>query len=100
MKYEMKVVIYNPDTPKGMSSDLLYKIDCFFHYDPEQYGNGHYLTLKMRGREGFENIIDLRYNNEFDRNSKPAFLEKWARNYWSGKNGAYAVKTLEILKAE
>ena len=100
MKYEMKVVIYDPETPKGMSSDLLFKIDCFFAYDPEQYGNGYWLKLKKRGIEGFENHIDLRYDREFNPNNKPAFLERWARNYWSGKNGAYAVKSLEILKAE
>lgn len=100
MQYEMKVVIFNPETPKGMSSDLLYKIDCYFSHDPEQYGNGYFLALKKRGREGFENHIDLRYDYEFNPDNKPAFLEKWARSYWSGENGAYAVKSLEIAKTD
>lgn len=28
------------------------------------------------------------------------WLEEWARNYWSGENGAWAIKSLEITKAE
>ena len=98
MKYLMTVTIANPNTPKGMSSDILFKIDCFFSYDPEQYGNGHWLKLKARGPEGFENYVDLRYDSGFNPNDKPAFLEKWAHNYWSGKNGAYYVKELRIAK--
>ncbi len=98
MKYQMKVVIYNPETPKGMTSDLYFDLSCVFVYDPEQYGNGHYVSIG--GREFYRQVIDLRYDPEFDRNNKPAYLEKWARSYWSGKNGAYAIKSLEILKAE
>ena len=94
MNYRMKVVIYNPETPEGMTSDLMFDLSCSFYYDPEQYGNGHYLCIK--GKEFYQQVIDLRYDAEFDRNNKIAFLEKWARNYWSGTNGAYAIKTLEI----
>lgn len=100
MKYLMTVTIADPETPAGMSSDLVFKIDCFFCYDAEQYGNGHYLKLKKRSPEGFENIIDLRYDATFDRNNKAEYLEKWARSYWSGKDGAYYVKSLRIEKAE
>lgn len=98
MKYLMTVTIADPETPAGMSSDLLFKIECSFAYDPEQYGNGHWLKLKKRGIEGFENHVDLRYDPDFDRNDKPTYLEKWARNYWSGKDGAYYVKSIRIEK--
>lgn len=100
MKYNMTVIIADPNTPKGMSSDLVYKIECTFAHDPEQYGNGHWLRLKKRGPEGFENHIDLRYDADFDRNNKPAWLEKWAKAYWNGKDGAYFVKSLRIEKVE
>lgn len=96
MKYEMKVVIYDPETPAGMTSDLMFNLSCSFTHDPEQYGNGHFVSIS--GREFYRQVIDLRYDTEFDRNNKMAFLEKWARNYWSGKNGAYAIKSLEISK--
>lgn len=100
MKYEMKVVIYNPETKEGMTSDLFMAIDCHFVYDSEQYGNGYYVSLKNKNLPFGKEIIDLRYDKDFDPNDKPAYLEKWARNYWSGKNGAYAVKSLDIHKAE
>lgn len=100
MKYLMTVTIANPDTPAGMSSDLVYKLICTFAHDPNQYGNGHYLRITQRGVDRYENTYDLRYNEDFDPDDKPAFLEKWARNYWSGKNGAYYVKALRIEAAE
>lgn len=97
MKYTMNVVIADPETPEGMISDLLMILSCNFVYDSEQYGNGYY--VKISGKEGFSNIIDLRYNTEFNQNNKIAWLEKWARNYWSGKNGAYYVKSIKITEA-
>lgn len=100
MKYQMKVVIYNPETPEGMLSDLMFKLDCCFAHDPEQYGNGHYVAIKGKEMPFGREVIDLRYDQSFDRNNKEKWLEAWARAYWSGKNGAYAVKSLEITKAE
>lgn len=100
MKYLMNVTIANPDTPKGMSSDLLLKIECSFAHDPKQYGNGHYVALKNRNLPFGEEVIDLRYDTTFDRNNKAAWLEKWAHACWSGKDGAYIVKSLTITKAE
>ena len=44
----------------------------------------------------FENLIDLRYDKEFNREYKMAYLERWAKNYWTGKDGAYAIKKLII----
>lgn len=98
MKYLMTVVIADPNTAAGMSSDVLYKIECIFTYDPEQYGNGYWLRMKKRGPEGFVNHVDLRYDKNFDRNDKLAYLERWAKNYWSGQNGAYCLKSIRFEK--
>ena len=92
----MKVVITDPDTKEGMTSGLFFDIDCYFIYDEEQYGNKHYVYLK--NGEGFEHYIDLRYDASFRSDRKEEWLENWARNYWSGKNGAWSIKTLEIIK--
>ena len=100
MKYTMKVIIHDPETHAGMTSDLFLIIDCNFSYDPEQYGNGHYVSLSNRNLPFGREIIDLRYDKTFERNKKAEWLEKWARSYWSGNNGAYAVKKIEITKAE
>lgn len=96
MNYIMKVVIEDPNTPEGMTSGLFFKLNCSFHYDKDQYGNGHYVSIK--GENFFPECLDLRYDHSFDRNKKEEWLEAWARSYWSGKNGAWTVKTIEITK--
>lgn len=107
MIYKMKVTITDPHTEENMFSSLNFNLDCKFTYNPEQYGNGYYVTitsnkffchgtdLRIYG-QGF----DLRYDKSFDRNNKAKWLEEWAKNYWNGKNGAWAIKTLEIIKVE
>ncbi len=97
MNYKMKVIITDPNTPAGMISELHFNLDCRFTYDEEQYGNGHYVCIA--GKEFYKQVIDLRYDTDFDRNKKEEWLEQWARNYWTGKNGAWAIKSLEITKA-
>lgn len=96
MNYKMNVKITNPETPKGMISELYFEIDCNFVYDAEQYGNGYYVSLK--GKEFYKQVIDLRYDGSFNRNEKEKWLENWAKSYWTGKNGAWAIKSLEISK--
>lgn len=96
MKYKMNVKITDPETPKGMTSELFFDLTCTFSYDEEQYGNGHYVAIE--GKEFYRQIVDLRYDVSFDRNKKEEWLENWARNYWSGSNGAWVIKTIEISK--
>lgn len=94
MKYEMAVTIADPNTPKGMTSDIVMKMTCTFGYDPKQYGNGY--AVFIDNGDGFGNYIDLRYDTNFNPDKKKEYLEKWARNYWNGKDGAYIVKSLKI----
>lgn len=96
MNYRMKVIIADPEATKEMTSELYFDLTCSFTYDGEQYGNGHYVLIK--GEKFYKQIIDLRYDKSFDRNNKMQWLENWARNYWSGENGAWAIKSLEITK--
>jgi hypothetical protein len=98
MKYRMKVCITDPNTKEGMMSELMFKFDCSFCYDPDDYGKKTYLSITSEdGR--FDNYYDLRYDENFRRDDKIGFLEFWARNYWTGENGAWAIKSLEITKA-
>lgn len=94
MKYSMTVIIADPNTSKGMTSDIVLKMTCTFGYDPKQYGNGY--AVYIEDGEGFGNYIDLRYDTSFDPDKKAEYLEKWARNYWNGEYGAYIVKSLNI----
>ena len=93
MKYEMNVVIYNPET----KAEKEYKLSCAFIYDETDYGNKHYLSIW--DNESFDKYIDIRYDKDFKTDNKIEYLSKWASNYWTGKNGAYAIKSLEIKKA-
>lgn len=94
MIYKMKVTITDPRTEENMFSSLNFHLDCKFTYNPEQYGNGYCVTITGNNFSG--QWIDLRYDKSFDPQNKAKWLEKWAKNYWSGKNGAWAIKALEI----
>lgn len=101
MKYTMLVTITDPNTPKGMCSDITMKLICRFAYNPQQYGNGHYVSITVEGEDAYVGeSYDLRYDKTFDFKHKERWLEDWAKSYWSGKNGAYAVKTLRVEVAE
>lgn len=89
---------HRPQNTKDNDERTFFDLECEFAYDEEQYGNGHYVSIK--GKESYQQIIDLRYDKTFDRNNKEKWLENWARNYWSGENGAWAIKTLEIAKSK
>jgi hypothetical protein len=93
----MKVKITDPKTPAGMMSEIFFKLDCEFVCNEDDYGNGHYVAI---GGEHFaEQYIDLRYDTSFNKDKKEEWLESWAKNYWSGENGAWAVKSVEVTKA-
>jgi hypothetical protein len=92
----MEVKITDPNTPEGMISELYFNLECIFSYDENQYGNGHYVVIQ--GKDFYRQVIDLRYDKSFDRENKEKWLMEWAKNYWSGKDGAWAVKSLMISK--
>ena len=98
MKFKMKVTITDPETPKGMVSELQFDLECHFVHDTNQYGNGHYVSIAGKEMPFGRVVIDLRYDSSFDRNNKKQWLEAWARNYWTGKNGAWAIKSLVITE--
>ena len=96
MKYSIKAVIYNPNTQKGMNSDIYLNLTAEFAYDPDQYGNKHFVSIYG---DGFSELsYDIRYDRSFRRDRKEEWLENWARSYWNGKDGAYTVKRIEITK--
>ena len=94
MKYVMNVTIYNPEPYEGLDAEITLELVCHFHYDENQYGNGHYVSICGKGFNA--QYLDIRYDASFRRNEKAKYLEEWARSYWSGKNGGYAVKEITI----
>lgn len=95
MNYKMNVTIKDPHT-KDMNSFYKFSFTCYFKQHPNTYGNGYYVTIVPDQKEYCSLCYDLRYDKTFNRNNKEQWLEQWAKNYWSGKNGAWVVDTLEI----
>lgn len=97
MNYKMTVRITDPNTKEGMMSEMLFKLNCDFVEFPDTYGNKTYLSIRSEDRR-FDNYYDLRYDDRYHRGKEEQFLEWWARNYWTGEDGAWAIKSLEIEK--
>lgn len=98
MKYLMKVVIRDPNTKSGMCSDILLILKCFFAREEEGYGKKTWLSI--HGVGGFEQCLDLRYDNNYHRGKEKGYLEHWAHNYWTGKDGSWKIKSLSIEEAK
>ena len=101
MKYKMTVTIAGTKTPAGMCSELTMNLKCRFAYSPKQYGNGYCVSITVEGECAYlGETYDLRYDKTFDPNHKEQWLAEWAESYWSGKDGACAVKALKIVKED
>lgn len=100
MKYLMNVVIKDPNTEPGMVSDMLLKFRCCFIRDDEGYGKKTYLLIVGEGSDSYDSYIDLRYDKNYHRGKEKEYLEYWANNYWTGKNGAWEIKSLNIMEVE
>lgn len=94
MKYKVNVIIADPNTEKGMTSDIPFVLNFDFVYDSEQYGNGYYVVITCN--EYSRKFIDLRYDKNFDSAHPELWIKHWAYNYWTGKNGAWTLKKLKI----
>ena len=97
MKYSMNVVIKDPNTEPGMVSDMLLTFQCYFISEEEGYGKKTFLNICS---EDARNVIDLRYDKNYIRGKEKEYLEYWAKNYWTGKNGAWEVKSLSIEEVQ
>ena len=93
--FKMQVVIYDP---KDKSREKTLDLTCRYFYDSENYGNGHYLSI--RGANGFDEYLDLRYDMDFDSHKKTEYLIGIINRYWSGKNGSFKVKSFTLEQVE
>lgn len=95
MNYKMTVVIKDPKEPAGFGAIVLNLI-AEFAYDEKQYGNGYSVCIK--DDKVFRICYDLRYYKDFDKDKKDVWLLNWAKEYWSGTNGAYELVKFSIEK--
>lgn len=99
MKYLMSVVIKDTNTESGMVSDMLLTFQCYFIKDDDNYTYGKKTYLSIIGKDS-DKYIDLRYDKNYNRGKEKEYLEYWANNYWTGKNGAWEIKSLNIMEVE
>ena len=91
MNYRVLVKIMNPKTKSVQDMELFAE----FSHNPKTYGNGYYVYLSMEN--GWEHLYDLRYDMTFNPNNKSEWLKDWARAFWTGKNGAFELRSVEVV---
>ncbi|MBQ3022339.1 MAG: hypothetical protein IJD91_03315 [Clostridia bacterium] len=91
MKYKMNITITYNDIETTID------LDCnFFIIKENDYGNKYHLSIT--NKLGFNEWVDIRYDTTFDINKKEKYLVDWAYNYWTGKNGAWGIKRIKVIK--
>lgn len=96
--YKMTVEIYDPNTPADMFSGLRLYLFCEVFHDPDDYGNGCYLSIRGKGFSKL--VFDVRYDKSFNIDEPDIWFKEWAKNYWSGRYGSWKIKSLQILKLD
>lgn len=91
MKFNMMVMIKDPNTEEGKSSTMVMKLTALFDTK-----NDKTMLLIRDENCNFENLMDITHDKNYDAGNEEGYLAIWADNYWSGKNGAYEVESLKI----
>lgn len=92
MKYELNFVCEKD----GDREAIVYDIEFF--YNPDQYGNGTYMSCDNH-KKGYANYyFDIRYDRDYTPDTQVQFIVDWVLNTWNGKNGSY--RTTEISVKE
>ena len=98
LNYKMTVEIFDPESPVGMYSGERLYLFCEVFYDQDNYGNGCYVSISGKGFS--RNVFDIRYDKSFNIHEPELWITNWAKNYWNGCNGAWKIKSLQILKID
>lgn len=90
MKYELNFVCES-------DGDVVEQgYDVEFFYNPNQYGNGTYMSCKNH-KAGYANYnFDIRYNKDYHPESQVQFIVDWVMNTWNGKNGSYKTTAISV----
>lgn len=78
----------------GEPVEKVFEYTVVFTNDGDDYGNGYYMHVERA--DGFVESFDIRYDMTFRKDEKDAYILKWAKDRWSGKNGSYKLKAITI----
>ena len=69
---------------------------CSIGRNKDTYGNGCYLSIRNIEDGSWNQLFDLRYNNEFSINGATDYIINWFFNNWSGENGSWRAVKVEL----
>lgn len=71
-----------------------------FDYDPDAYGNGYCMAIRSRvepfGMQGY----DIRYDKDFHKLSRIAWLANYFANRYDGQDGRWELIGIRVHEAE
>ena len=90
MKYELTFVCEKD----GDREELGYDVEFF--YNPEQYGNGTFMSCENHKKGYADYYFDIRYERDYCVDEQKQFILNWALNTWSGKNGSWPITSITL----
>ena len=72
--------------------------DVEFFYNPEQYGNGTFMSCDNHAAGYADYYYDIRYDLDYAPDKQIQYIMNWVLNTWNGKDGSY--RTTEISVKE
>ena len=94
MKYELNFVC-------EQDGDVVIQgYDVEFFYNPNQYGNGTYMSCKNHKRGYADYYMDIRYDHDYHKDQQVQYIVDWVMNTWSGKNGSYRATEISVKEVE
>lgn len=100
--YKVTYHITGPDYSKDdrpMSSKV-YDAIVVFSCDPNQYGNGYSMGIKSKAEPFGMQGYDIRYDKDFHKLSRIAWLANYFANRYDGQDGRWELIGIRIHEAE
>lgn len=70
----------------------------FFDYDPDDYGNGYYMTIKGKKEPFGCSVYDIRYDRDFNPNDMEGYISRTIRQRYAkgGWDGSWKLQDISI----
>lgn len=74
--------------------------DVEFFYNPNQYGNGTYMSCENHDNRYSSHYFDIRYDRDYTKDRQVQFIVDWVLNTWNGENGSYRTTAISVKEVE
>lgn len=106
LNFIVKGIVKDPNEQKGMCSDIPFNITATFSYldDSDNFAYGNKTYLGLRGTFGlnphYSELFDCRYDKRLKTGHEIEYITQLLQDRYTGKDGAYIIKSLSIEKAD